>query len=326
MRPIFQYVLLVMECVALAQASDLEYRVRRAGAGDLARRATHGVENVAAKVRDEVAPSEAERAELESRHNSNKQGAVDAGSNAGGGLLVTLFGGGAGGGGGGGAGGLAQQLASIAEALGTSQEELKAAMNKAGKNHAGQAQAGKATTVTKTVEETPAPMNQTVAVASAAPAAAQTGGQFSFLTTTVFASGTAPAVTFTPLPLTITQTVLVTMCPPGAAPPAVASAPPNVPPPAAANTPPNVPPPPPPPPPAAVVPTPAAATPLAATAPLESTLNLGTLGAKKTPAPAAVNPAAVAAVTGEPNIDTDRLKLESAWSLGNLLRMTMQPV
>ncbi|KAK6612515.1 hypothetical protein H4I96_01728 [Botrytis cinerea] len=61
----------------------------------------------------------------------------------------------------------------------------------------------KTMTVTKSVQGAAAPTG-------AAIQAAGTGGQFSFLTSTVFASGAPPTVTVTPLPQMVTQTVTET--------------------------------------------------------------------------------------------------------------------
>ncbi|KAJ8066031.1 hypothetical protein OCU04_005124 [Sclerotinia nivalis] len=61
----------------------------------------------------------------------------------------------------------------------------------------------KTMTVTKEIQGVAAPTG-------AAIQAAGTGGQFSFLTSTVFASGAPPTVTVTPLPQMITQTVTET--------------------------------------------------------------------------------------------------------------------
>ncbi|TEY85239.1 hypothetical protein BOTCAL_0015g00270 [Botryotinia calthae] len=61
----------------------------------------------------------------------------------------------------------------------------------------------KTMTVTKSVQGAAAPTG-------AAIQAVGTGGQFSFLTSTVFASGAPPTVTVTPLPQMITQTVTET--------------------------------------------------------------------------------------------------------------------
>ncbi|TGO65503.1 hypothetical protein BCON_0002g00870 [Botryotinia convoluta] len=61
----------------------------------------------------------------------------------------------------------------------------------------------KTMTVTKSAQGAAAPTG-------AAVQAAGTGGQFSFLTSTVFASGAPPTVTVTPLPQMVTQTVTET--------------------------------------------------------------------------------------------------------------------
>ncbi|ESZ98072.1 hypothetical protein SBOR_1528 [Sclerotinia borealis F-4128] len=61
-----------------------------------------------------------------------------------------------------------------------------------------------AAAVTKEITMT---MTVTKSIQGAAVQAAGTGGQFSFLTSTVFASGAPPTVTVTPIPQMITQTV-----------------------------------------------------------------------------------------------------------------------
>ncbi|KAF7911169.1 uncharacterized protein EAF01_002677 [Botrytis porri] len=98
-----------------------------------------------------------------------------------------------------GAAGLAQGYRYEARGL----SDIIAALEGGGKASAAPAvtkEITKTMTVTKSAQGAAAPTG-------AAIQAAGTGGQFSFLTSTVFASGAPPTVTVTPLPQMITQTV-----------------------------------------------------------------------------------------------------------------------
>ncbi|KAF7942226.1 hypothetical protein BELL_0067g00110 [Botrytis elliptica] len=101
-----------------------------------------------------------------------------------------------------GAAGLAQGYRYEARGL----SDIIAALEGGGKASAAPAvtkEITKTMTVTKVAQGAAAPTG-------AAVQAAGTGGQFSFLTSTVFASGAPPTVTVTPLPQMVTQTVTET--------------------------------------------------------------------------------------------------------------------